>query len=83
MIQVLSNYAVSISDLKKNPSELINSAQGETVAILNRNIPTAYIVSPEMLASLLEAADELDLIQTVKERSGDLDQAIEVNIDDL
>ena len=83
MFQVLSNYAASITELKKNPSELIESAQGETIAILNRNIPTAYLVSPEAYETLLDALDELELINTVKSRQKDMDSAVEVDLDDL
>ena len=83
MYQVLSNFAASISELKKNPSELIEKAHGETVAILNRNTPTAYLVHPKVYEMLLDAIDDLELNELVKERINDLNKAIEVNLDDL
>ena len=37
--------SVSISELKKNPSAIINQAQGQAVTILSHNKPTAYLIS--------------------------------------
>ena len=41
---ILTNTAASITDLKRDPMGTIRSAEGETIAILNRNEPlsTAY-----------------------------------------
>ncbi len=44
MHPILSNYTVSISELKKSPSQLIKDAGGEAVAILNHNVASAYLV---------------------------------------
>jgi antitoxin StbD len=39
MEQLYANASVSISELKKNPSAIIQSAEGFAVAILNHNAP--------------------------------------------
>ncbi|VAW63946.1 RelB/StbD replicon stabilization protein (antitoxin to RelE/StbE) [hydrothermal vent metagenome] len=44
MKQVLSSCSASISELKKNPTALLNEAEGSSIAILNHNIPTAYLI---------------------------------------
>jgi len=36
---ILSNLAASITNLKKHPMATVASAEGETLAILNRNEP--------------------------------------------
>ncbi|TAK75476.1 MAG: type II toxin-antitoxin system prevent-host-death family antitoxin [Gammaproteobacteria bacterium] len=61
MEHILAEYTVSISELKANPSGVIERAAGETIAILNRNRPTAYVVSPAFYKELLDALDELRL----------------------
>lgn len=83
MEHVLSEYTVSISELKANPSQVIEHAAGETVAVLNKNKPTAYMVSPEFYEKLLDALDDLQLIQIVNERLKDEKKAIEVSLDEL
>lgn len=44
IIQLLAGSGVSISDLKKNPTAVIEAAGGFPVAVLNRNTPAAYLV---------------------------------------
>ncbi|MBN1683928.1 MAG: type II toxin-antitoxin system Phd/YefM family antitoxin [Gammaproteobacteria bacterium] len=83
MFQILANYSTSITELKKNPTSLIERASGETIAILNRNKPSAYLVSPQFYAKLLELLDEQILESTLRKRLKEEDKAIEVSIDDL
>ncbi|HHJ35153.1 MAG TPA: type II toxin-antitoxin system Phd/YefM family antitoxin, partial [Gammaproteobacteria bacterium] len=47
MKQVLSSCSASISELKKNPTALLNEAEGSPIAILNHNVPTAYLIPAE------------------------------------
>ena len=44
MERLFARASVSISDLKKNPSRIINQSEGAPVAILNHNKPSAYII---------------------------------------
>ncbi len=39
-----ARLSVSITELKKNPSAIIDNAHGQPIAILNHNRPTAYLV---------------------------------------
>lgn len=50
----------SISDLKKNPMEVALSGKGETVAILNRNVPVFYCVPPELYKQMLDQFNQKD-----------------------
>jgi len=83
MNQVLSNFSASISELKKNPTALLNNAQGAPIAILNHNIPSAYLVPAETYAWLIDKLDDYELAALVMARQSEKKAAITVDIDDL
>ena len=83
MRQVLADYSVSISELKKNPSALRNQAGGSPIAVLNHNKPAAYLIPAETYEWLMDLIDDYELAQVVEARRGDKESAIEVSIDDL
>lgn len=68
MESVLARCSVSISELKKNPSALIEKAGGEPIAILNHNKPTAYLIPAETYEALLEEIEDARLGAIVIER---------------
>jgi antitoxin StbD len=83
MKTVLANCSASISELKRNPSALINQSDGEPIAILNHNKPTAYLIPAETYEELLESIEDYQLGIIVKERQNEKILAIEVDIDEL
>ena len=83
MKAVFASCSASISELKKNPSALIDRAEGEPIAILNHNKPTAYLVPAETYEQLMEKLEDYNLGLMVKERQSEKNSAIEVNIDEL
>jgi antitoxin StbD len=83
MKAVLANCSASISELKRNPSALINQSDGEPIAILNHNKPTAYLIPAETYEELLESIEDYQLGIIVKERQNEKISAIEVAIDEL
>ncbi|CAM3236432.1 MULTISPECIES: type II toxin-antitoxin system Phd/YefM family antitoxin [Vibrio] len=83
MRQVLADYSASISELKKNPTALLNEADGSAIAILNHNKPAAYLVPAETYEFLMDMLDDYELAKLVESRRGELSEAVEVNIDDL
>ncbi|MEQ1531371.1 MAG: type II toxin-antitoxin system Phd/YefM family antitoxin [Methylococcales bacterium] len=83
MQQILASFSASISELKKNPSALLNKAEGEAIAILNHNSPTAYLVPADVYEQLLEKLEDYELGKIVKERQAEKPLAIEVAVDDL
>jgi len=83
MKAVFASCSASISELKKNPSALIDQAEGEPIAILNHNKPTAYLVPAETYEQLMGKLDDYHLGLVVKERQGEKDAAVEVNVDEL
>ena len=83
MESVLASCSASISELKKNPSALIAGADGEPIAILNHNNPTAYLIPAETYEALLEQVEDYQLGVIVKERQNEKISAVEVTLDEL
>ena len=83
MRPVLVDCSASISELKKNPTALLNEANGEAIAILNHNKPAAYLVPAETYEALMEMLEDYELSQLVESRRADLSDAVEVSLDDL
>ncbi|MBS3648257.1 type II toxin-antitoxin system Phd/YefM family antitoxin [Pseudaminobacter sp. 19-2017] len=81
MQRVEAALSVSISDLRKSPSSVIESAQGEPVAILNHNRIMAYMVPADVYEAMLDRLDDLALIEIAKERAHE--EGVPVHIDDL
>ncbi|MCF6267105.1 MAG: type II toxin-antitoxin system Phd/YefM family antitoxin [Desulfuromusa sp.] len=83
MESVLASCSASISELKKNPSALIDQSDGEPIAILNHNKPTAYLIPAETYAALLEKIEDYQLGLLVKDRQNEKISAVEVTLDEL
>ena len=54
MEQVLASRSVSITELKRSPSAVLEQAGSEPVAVLNHNRPAAYLLPPHVYAAMLE-----------------------------
>jgi len=78
---VLAEVTASISDLKKNPMGIVQSADGFPVAILNRNQPAFYCVPAKAYEALMERLDDIELNALADERS--TEAVIKVKVDDL
>jgi antitoxin StbD len=83
MNTLLSPYTASISELKKNPSQLLADSGGEAIAILNHNRPTAYLVPAQSYEHLMETLDDLELAKVIQERESEKAMAEEVALDEL
>ena len=83
MRRVLADCSASISELKKNPSALLQVSDGAPIAILNHNKPTAYLVPAQTYEWLMERLDDIELATIVEQRRSQKADAIEVSLDDL
>ncbi len=81
MQRVEANIAVSVSDLKKNPSQVMAQAAGESVAVLNHNRVMAYMVPAARYEAMMEHMDDLELAETIKKRAGEI--PVRVRLDEL
>ncbi len=80
---VLAEATVGISDLKKNPAAVIAEAKVRQVAILNRNKPVAYIVSPETWEYLTDMLADRRLERDARlELADENAECIEVDLED-
>jgi antitoxin StbD len=83
MEHVHATLSASISEFKKNPSALLAQADGETVALLNHNRPTAYIVPAKTYEMMLEAIENLELLELAKTRLKEKGKALRIKLEDL
>ncbi len=83
MEPIFAKFSASISELKKNPSALIQEADGNPITILNHNKPTAYLVPAATYEALLERIEDHELGKIILERKAEADSAVEVALDDL
>jgi antitoxin StbD len=81
MEQILSGASVSVSELKRNPSAVIEGAAGEPVAVLVHNRPSAYLVPAATYKHLLDRLEDLELAELVRARSNE--RRVRVKLDDL
>ncbi len=83
MTQILANYTTSISELKKSPTAVIEEADGEAVAILNYNKPSAYLVPTKLYEKMIEIIEDHYLTQAIEERLNDGEPSVKVSLDEL
>jgi antitoxin StbD len=81
MQSVLADKAVSVSELKKNPSAVIGGAQGGPVAVLNHNRVMGYVVPAAAFEAMVERLEDLELAELVRARTGET--PVPVSLDDL
>ena len=81
MQRVEAHVAVSVSDLKKSPSAVMEDAAGETVAVLNHNGVMAYMVPAAAYEAMVERLDDLALAETIRSRADET--PVRVSLDEL
>ena len=80
--QILTQQAASITDLKRDPMGIAQASQEGAVAILNRNQPAFYCVTPALFEYFQNLAEDAELGRIAEERLATLDP-VEVSLDDL
>jgi antitoxin StbD len=81
MERILTEKATSISELKANPMLVMQDAKGEPLAILNRNKPAFYCITPDLYEAFLDMMDDIALKDLVQKRKGE--KEIKVKTGDL
>lgn len=81
MEAILADNSVSITELKRNPSAVIEAADGESVAVLVHNKPSAYLVPAATYKRLLDRIEDLELAELVRSRASE--RRIKVTLDEL
>ncbi len=81
MQRIEASVAISVSDLKKNPSAVFDQSAGQAVAVLNHNRVMGYMVPAAVYEAMIERLDDADLVRIAKDR---LDEpSYSVALDDL
>jgi antitoxin StbD len=78
---IYARNTVSMTDLRRNPSEVIEVANLAPVAVLNHNKPAAYLISAAAYEDMLEQLEDAALTKIVKARQGG--KSVKVNIEGL
>ncbi len=78
---IYARTTVSMTDLRRNPSGILEDAGDCPVAVLNHNKPAAYLLSAKAYEALLERLDNAELTKLVKERRGG--KRVKVSLEDL
>lgn len=81
MQRIESRVAISVSDLKKNPSAVFDQSGGDAVAVLNHNRVMGYLVPAAVYEAMMEQLDDADLLRLAKERADE--PSYPVALDDL
>lgn len=81
MQRVEAEIAVSVSDLKKNPTAIVDGARGSPVAILNHNRVMAYMVPAGTYEAMIDVLDDQALVEVIRARADEKGEP--VSLDDL
>lgn len=65
MEHLLANRSVSITELKRSPSTVIEQAGSEPVAILNHNRPAAYLLPQAAYQRLLDRLQAAEIREAI------------------
>ncbi|MFY0034559.1 antitoxin [Acinetobacter baumannii] len=76
-----SRFVASVSELKKNPTAVVQNAFGEAVAILNRNNPEFYCVPAARSERGRAVIEDQELIKLAEQV--DTDETVKVSINEL
>lgn len=81
MDTVLSHFAVSVTELKRNYADILKQADDAPVAVLNHNRPEAYLLPAAHYERLMAHIEDLEDAKLVRERAEG--PFVEVDFDDL
>lgn len=79
MQRVEAQMAVSVSDLKKNPTAIMAQAGGEAIAVLNHNKVMAYMVPADAYEAMVKRLDTLALEEIARARASEVPVRVSLN----
>ena len=83
MEPILASSSVGISELKANPSAVLEQSDDRPVAILNRNKPVGYLMSAKAWEAICNQLEDMELRRIAEARLNDGQPTISVSIDEL
>ena len=79
--RILTEAAASISELKANPMKVAMSADGDAIAVLNRNEPAFYCIPADTYEFMMDHMEDLELLSIAESRKSE--ESIKVSLNDL
>jgi len=83
MEAILAPSSVGISELKSNPTAVLEASGNKPVAILNRNKPVGYMLTAAAWKKIHGILEDKELVRIAEERITDGKKPVKVNIDEL
>ena len=80
---LFSTHSIGISDLREAPARAFEQAGDQAVVVLNHNRPAGYIVSSQLMASILDQLADKAASKKAESRLATLKTARKVSIDEL
>ncbi|MBX3678485.1 MAG: type II toxin-antitoxin system prevent-host-death family antitoxin [Rhodocyclaceae bacterium] len=71
MDNIYADVSISVTELMERPAAIIEQAEGLPVAILNHNKPVAYLVPAATFELLMDALDDAELAELVRQRGAE------------
>ena len=81
MHNVFADTCVSVTELKRNYTKILQQAAEQPVAVLNHNRPEAYLLPAALYERMLDMLDDAKDVSLVHERANG--PFIEVSLADL
>ena len=81
MHNVFADTCVSVTELKRNYTKILQQAEQQPVAVLNHNRPEAYLLPAALYERMLDLLDDAKDASLVRERANG--PFIEVSLADL
>ena len=79
--KIYAQNTVSMTDLRRDPTGVMQIVNDSPVAVLNHNKPAAYLLSAHAYEAILEKIDDMELVRIAKSREGG--KTVKVNLEDL
>ena len=83
MDALLSSRSIGISDLREAPAKAFAEAVGEAVLVLNHNRPAGYILSPGLMAHMLDQLADRVITRKAQARVSTLHKARKISLEEL
>lgn len=83
MDTLLSPHSIGISDLREAPARAFEQAGDTAIVVLNHNKPAGYILSPRLMARILDQLADRAVTEKARSRVSTVASARRIKLDEL
>ncbi|PHV03982.1 prevent-host-death protein [Janthinobacterium sp. BJB412] len=83
MDAILAPSSVGISELKANPTAVLEASGDQPVAILDRNKPVGYLLTAAAWEKIQDQLEDREILQIAEARTTDGKKPVRVSLDEL